>query len=1485
MDARALDAAALSSSSSSPKQLSVSSNQDTNNNNMENPVPITTTTTAPLVRQGSEKNSSELTVEQRERIAIFESSDELQELCRDNGLSATQFARRGASVATLDMFLGFWTSMKSVMYFPALRELSIIKHPTITALEGIDHCQSLEVLCVTECSLERIANLAHCTRLRTLNLSSNRIRCIEGLETLAQLEVLWLHDNQLESLRGLWSLTRLKQLWVSRNRIERLESALSCCASLTELNLADNRVCSFKSLLSLTNLDHLSVLMLSDPHFGDNPVCRLCNYQTYVMCHLSRLTHLDTIELSFRNKQIADATMIKKKMYYNMRIKAIKRDTRARIKHADATRGLAEQQIERRLAALVREKKEIERYVAELTALRRSGDAPADCQATQELTNKLAAIDACLSTKYSAIYRMNYECSRVRAALQAASDINIARLMLELETGGNIRLEDGKPSDAWFVSCVDLVRSRLCASDLRVFGVQDVRITRVTRINNRYLRHRFHARMDELVSVPEAQLKDNVSKKGVTVPVKDSGEPVSGSSSSHDKAVGDRPRTSDGLNECPGSSDPAAALESALEYLFYVQPPHLDYQRRPHELEQFVVAESGFRDPSEYARMGVDGAIKLANSVALLDTPRLATALAVKGKLLQQQQTAPADLYRLAHQPIQRQRELTKDMRAALQLAVAGDWDLPSGVLLVVKVFPGYSRVVSPERVAAATAAASAKTDSVDARDFPGLQSVQMPCTPPPTPSLLAASSLATDPAAAAKQKLYYVFDKALVLPEYLVEYEYTLAGAPAAASASNDAPAQSVDTLKSPRSATSGLDADATDLGVATKLADDFERRYRIRRSPSPGSSDPTSDDDDDVARVLQMEPQLPAPTGPTDASQVVAARLGAASLHRVKHLNLLGCGLESIPDLSALSDQLEVLVLSYNSIPSINRALTGLSKLRSLDLSFNQLSRLEHFDACPALASLEVNHNALESFDDVAYLGRTFRGRALAHLDLRKNALCATKRYRLHVLQHLPALARLDQQAVTADESLAAQQLVTKLSAAKVWDVFYHTHATAAPAPAPLAYNATATATATATTMTLSAGQPCWHALEELSLNRELIREIEGFELATNLRVAAFADNVITRIGGLAHCTKLEELSLEDNEIAQIEHLEALVALKKLHLGRNRIRVIERLDALENLTQLSLEENEISSLRGLGAALKLMELYIGHNRIDVLKEIQHLKTLPKLTILDLSGNDVTRLSDYRLYAVYYLRRVKVLDGVSISPQDQSDAKQKYSGKLTIEFIVEKCGGGGSSHASASGAALERIQDMDLSACRIREIGSIPGRVFLNVRELNLENNQISDISGLETLPKLRVLNLSRNRIDKLLPTSSAVTFTVPDELEGRGILACLHLEHLDLAYNQIHDMTMLGLQFLDDLKVRVPEGGDAAQREAILTLGMCACLVRCCTCKGTRSCSSRAWTATRSFRSSTWTRTASDSSIRTRQSRCGSSGSSRSKTTDSSR
>lgn len=40
----------------------------------------------------------------------------------------------------------------------------------------------------------------------------------------------------------------------------------------------------------------------------------------------------------------------------------------------------------------------------------------------------------------------------------------VSELMLEFDTGGNVRFEEGRPGDVWFSSCADLVKSRVVSS-------------------------------------------------------------------------------------------------------------------------------------------------------------------------------------------------------------------------------------------------------------------------------------------------------------------------------------------------------------------------------------------------------------------------------------------------------------------------------------------------------------------------------------------------------------------------------------------------------------------------------------------------------------------------------------------------------------------------------------------------------------------------------------------------------------------------------------------------------------------------------------------------------------------------------------------------------------------------------------------------------------------------------------------------------------
>ncbi|CAM9819226.1 unnamed protein product, partial [Chrysoparadoxa australica] len=180
----------------------------------------------------------------------------------------------------------------------------------------------------TECGLTSLEGLAGCTGLKRLHVSGNSLRSLNepGISELTGLEVLWANDNKINSIAGLERLTSLTTLWLANNRLGLVGDNLrNQSNSLQELNLAGNKLGTFKSIQKLVSLRKLSSLLLNDPHFGDNPVCHLSNYKTYLGYHLPQLKMLDAEVINSDERELACAIFAKKCMYYNMRQKTAKR--------------------------------------------------------------------------------------------------------------------------------------------------------------------------------------------------------------------------------------------------------------------------------------------------------------------------------------------------------------------------------------------------------------------------------------------------------------------------------------------------------------------------------------------------------------------------------------------------------------------------------------------------------------------------------------------------------------------------------------------------------------------------------------------------------------------------------------------------------------------------------------------------------------------------------------------------------------------------------------------------------------------------------------------------------------------------------------------------------------------------------------------------------------------------------------------------------
>ena len=636
--------------------------------------------------------------------------------------------------------------------------------------------------------------------------------------------------------------------------------------------------------------------------------------------------------------------------------------------------------------------------------------------------------------------------------------------------------------------------------------------------------------------------------------------------------------------------------------------------------------------------------------------------------------------------------------------------------------------------------------------------------------------------------------------------------------------------------------------------------------------------------ASVLSLPPHLPSrPKLFVITPESVLKQCRTNEFCNIVYLNLHGCSIRKI-EVVGRCVNCRVLVLTFNEIHKIE-GLDDMERLERLELGFNLIKRVEGLRGLSKVEKLELNNNLLYRVDDVRVLRESLPN--LLNLDLRNNALCDTKTYTATVLSNLPRLTRLDGKQITAEEReehVSSVEVITKQlirqyakgtgalgrditagkkesslhSSSQVSGVGSSERSLTRSKESP---NAPSSPTSTAlpispvqkSSMSSSSSSdnfvlsssnaieesttsvipvsssnldsdydPWWLTVESLDLNHRNLQKIENLSHLKNLRRLSLADNEITQLEGLDENTLLEELVLEENRILKLEGLSTLQFLKKLDLGKNKLVKLENLESLVHLTQLSVEDNQIESLTGLQSLTNLMELYMCSNRIMNVKEVQHLKMLPKLIIVDLSGNRLCRHESYRMYCVYYLRKLKVLDGIGVDINEQQAAREKYSGKLTAEFLAEKIG-----HKY-----FEHIRELDLSSCRIREIEHLSGDEFSNLRELNLDNNMLTSIGGLHRLDKLTVLRLNHNRIRKLGSTGSHHASSMvgsiskdvtggnsPEKVAigGHGLSGLPNLEILQLGYNHVTDLGSLNLHMLPELKVLFLQGNDIVRVEGL--------------------------------------------------------------------
>ena len=69
-----------------------------------------------------------------------------------------------------------------------------------------------------------------------------------------------------------------------------------------------------------------------------------------------------------------------------------------------------------------------------------------------------------------------------------------------------------------------------------------------------------------------------------------------------------------------------------------------------------------------------------------------------------------------------------------------------------------------------------------------------------------------------------------------------------------------------------------------------------------------------------------------------------------------------------------------------------------------------------------------------------------------------------------------------------------------------------------------------------------------------------------------------------------------------------------------------------------------------------------MANNLIQTIKEIELIVYLSKLVILDMSGNALCQDPNYRIFTLFNIKKLKVLDSVAVEPQEIQMAKEYLS-------------------------------------------------------------------------------------------------------------------------------------------------------------------------------------------------------------------------------
>ena len=311
--------------------------------------------------------------------------------------------------------------------------------------------------------------------------------------------------------------------------------------------------------------------------------------------------------------------------------------------------------------------------------------------------------------------------------------------------------------------------------------------------------------------------------------------------------------------------------------------------------------------------------------------------------------------------------------------------------------------------------------------------------------------------------------------------------------------------------------------------------------------------------------------------------------------------------------------------------------------------------------------------------------------------------------------------------------------------------------------------------------------------------IIDLTGLEYAINLTRMDLSGTGITDLTALATLTDLTALNLNDNDITFIAPLEDMTALTLLELKGNSVSDLTPLAGLTALKTLNLRENAVVDVTPLAELTMLNHLDLTANRI---RDVAPLLALKNLVTLRLSGNPLLN-PDILAGLAETIEIDGTLPDLTPDPGLSQGLRAQLGTDPTKRITAADLKGRNTLELEGNDikdlSGLEHATDLttlDLSNNNITDITSLQNLTELTI--LNLKGNNIINITVLQGLTQLTTLDLSNNNITDIMPLQGLTELKIL-KLGGNNIAditllqGLTELTTLDLSNNNITDITLL--------------------------------------------------------------------------------------------